>query len=146
MGAKFVPLQLKRTDFISARVFSSNSESVYLRALKLQRPSTVRYQQSLYNFVSLIGEIDYHIKPCSSATAQFGVYAFLNVRRAPHRDLVRILLKFRREMAQLSVQHLKLHDLVYVSGHLGSYLKLSEDGSFVRNYEVPPFESLTNKM
>lgn len=49
-------------------------------------------------------------------------------------------------MAQVSVQHLKLHDLVYVSGHLGSYLKLSEDGSFVRNYEVPPFESLTNKM
>ncbi|XP_047959021.1 protein OSB1, mitochondrial-like isoform X2 [Salvia hispanica] len=130
MGTK----QLTHTAFISARVFSSNSESVYLRALKLQRPSTVRYQQSLHNFVSLIGEIDYHIRPCSSATAQFGVYTFLNVR-APDRDLV-ILLKFRREMAQVSVQHLKLHDLVYVSGHLGSYLKLSEDGSFVRNYEV----------
>ncbi|KAL1539501.1 Single-strand binding protein [Salvia divinorum] len=143
MGTSFLPLHFTKIPFISARVFSSalirrssNSEdesAVYRRALKLQRPSTVRYQESLHNFVSLIGEIDCHIKPCG-ATARFGVYTFLNVK-APDRDLV-ILLKFRKEMAQVSVQHLKPHDLVYVSGHLGSYLKLCEDGSSVRNYEV----------
>lgn len=40
-------------------------------------------------------------------------------------------------MAQVSLQHLKLRDFVYVSGHLGSYLKLSQDGTFARYYEVP---------
>lgn len=42
------------------------------------------------------------------------------------------MLKFWGEMAEVSVQHLKPHDLVYVSGRLGSYLK---DGSSVL-YEV----------
>lgn len=46
-----------------------------------------------------------------------------------------MMLTFWGEMAEVSVQHLKLHDLVYVSGRLGSYLKADKDGSSVR-YEV----------
>lgn len=45
------------------------------------------------------------------------------------------MLKFWGEMAEVSVQHLKPHDLIYVSGSLGSYLEAFEDGSSLR-YEV----------
>ncbi|XP_057793844.1 protein OSB1, mitochondrial-like isoform X2 [Salvia miltiorrhiza] len=155
MRTTLLSLQLKKTLF-SARLFSSSAarpsthapensdveSAVYRRALKLQRPTTVSYRdylqsvgylENLHNFVSLIGAIDYPLKACSAAVG-FGVYTLLRVR-APNRDLV-MLLKFRKEMAEISVQHLKAHDLVYVSGRLQSYLKLAEDGSSVRCYEV----------
>ncbi|KAH6780793.1 hypothetical protein C2S52_012030 [Perilla frutescens var. hirtella] len=150
MGTARLPLQ-----FISARLFSSfsdlirrpwihykdapensNGESAfYKRALKLQRPTTVRYQDNLQNFVSLIGEIVWPLKACNAM--EFGVYTLLRLR-APsraYRDST-IRLVFWGEMAEVSVQHLKPHDLVYVSGRLGSYLKADEDGSSVRYYKV----------
>lgn len=46
------------------------------------------------------------------------------------------MLKFWNEMAEVSVQHLKPYDLVYVSGRLGSYMKVDEDGKLMRRYEV----------
>lgn len=46
------------------------------------------------------------------------------------------MLQFWNKMAEVSAQHLKLDDVVYVSGGLRSYLKLDEDGSSLRRYTV----------
>lgn len=46
------------------------------------------------------------------------------------------MLKFWNEMAEVSVQHLKPNDLVYVAGSLKSYMKVEDDGKPMREYEV----------
>lgn len=48
----------------------------------------------------------------------------------------RVLLKMWHEMAEISVQHLKPNDLIYVSGHLGWYTKVDEYGRCIRCHEV----------
>lgn len=98
MGSALLPLQFNKTSFICARLFSSSAvltgrtatdsnhapeisdgeSAVYRRALKLQRPTTVRYQENLRNSVSLIGAIDRPLKACN--TEKFGLYTFLKVR------------------------------------------------------------------
>ncbi|XP_022894358.1 protein OSB1, mitochondrial-like [Olea europaea var. sylvestris] len=110
---------------------------VYRRALKYQRPITVQYDESLRNSVSFIGTIDYPIKNCNTTNGHFGVYTMLNVKASPglYRDL-RVLLKMWHEMAEISVQHLKPNDLIYVSGHLGWYTKVDEYGRCIRCHEV----------
>lgn len=40
------------------------------------------------------------------------------------------------EMAEICIQHLKWNDLIYVSGHLASYTKKTEDGELGIYYQV----------
>ncbi|KAI3465386.1 hypothetical protein Pfo_022049 [Paulownia fortunei] len=114
---------------------SDGESAVYRRALKLQRPTTVTYEESLHNSVSLIGAIEFPLKACNCT--RFGVYTCVKVN-APTGAYryFSVMLKFWDEMAELSVQHLKPNDLVYVSGRLGSYMKVDEDGKSMRKYEV----------
>lgn len=95
--ARFPLVRFKNTAAYSARLFSSSTalirrpwshyrdaseesdgeSAVYKRALKLQRPTTVEYQKSLQNFVSLIGAIERPLEACNSA--KFVVYTVLKV-------------------------------------------------------------------
>lgn len=92
MGTALLPLQFrKKTPFVFSRLFSSSAalvhrnpadydaeSAVYRRALKVQRPTTVRYQENLRNFVSLIGAIYSPLRACN--TEKFGLYTVLKVR------------------------------------------------------------------
>ncbi|KAL2504175.1 Protein OSB1 [Abeliophyllum distichum] len=111
--------------------------SVYKRALKYQRPVTVQYDANLHNSVSLIGTIDLPFKQINTTDGTFGVHTVLNVKASSgsYRDL-KVLLMLRVEMAEISVQHLKPNDLIYVSGHLGSYTKLDECGRSICRHKV----------
>lgn len=40
------------------------------------------------------------------------------------------------EMAELSVKHLKPNDFIYVSGRLGSYTKVDQNGNLSIRYKV----------
>ncbi|KAK6160761.1 hypothetical protein DH2020_004142 [Rehmannia glutinosa] len=153
--ARFLLVRFKNAASHSARLFSSSAtlvrrpwthltdesvnsdggSAVYRRALRLQRPTTIRYEESLHNSVSLIGAIERPLRECNSA--RFGVYTALKVNAPTGAyGYFRILLKFWDEMAEMSVQHLKPNDLVYVSGRLGSYMKVDENGKSMRYYEV----------
>ncbi|KAL8516491.1 hypothetical protein ACS0TY_014948 [Phlomoides rotata] len=155
MGAsRFSLIRLKNTAVIAARLFSSSAavhrpwsyfgevskeshgeSAVYTRALKLQRPTTVQYIKSLGNSVSLIGEIERPLTACNSS--KVGVHTLLKVKSTGVcGDFSRIMLKFWNEMAEMSIQHLKPNDLVYVSGSLRSYMKVEKDGKPMRGYEV----------
>lgn len=46
------------------------------------------------------------------------------------------MLTFWGEMAEVSAQHLKPNDLVYVSGYLGSYTRVDESGKSMTIYKV----------
>ncbi|EYU25381.1 hypothetical protein MIMGU_mgv1a022359mg, partial [Erythranthe guttata] len=46
-----------------------------------------------------------------------------------------VMLKFWDELAEMSVQHLKPCDLVYISGRLGSYMKVDENGKSIPFYQ-----------
>ncbi|PIN11234.1 hypothetical protein CDL12_16160 [Handroanthus impetiginosus] len=114
---------------------SDSESSVYKRALKLQRPTTVKYQESLHNYVSLIGTIELPLKACNSAELGFHTFLIVKASSNPYRYF-RVMLKFWHVMAEMSVHHLKPDDLIYVSGRLGSYRKVNEHGKSVHNYEV----------
>ncbi|KAK6160754.1 hypothetical protein DH2020_004135 [Rehmannia glutinosa] len=154
-AARFLLLRFKNAASNSARPFSSSAalvrrpwthltdeqedsggeSSVYRRALRLQRPTTIRCEESLHNSVSLIGAIERPLKVCNSV--KFGVYTILKVN-APTGAYgsLWVMLKFWEEMAEMSVQHLKPNDFVYVSGRLGSYVKVDDNGKSVQHYEV----------
>ncbi|KAL3845188.1 hypothetical protein ACJIZ3_002591 [Penstemon smallii] len=135
---------------------SDGESSVYKRALKLKPPSTVKYNETLHNSVSLIGVIDLPFKEINTAGGGFGVHTFLRVKASTDtyryfsrcgeigllsmdfisHILIRVMLKFWHEIAEMSVEHLKPNDFVYVSGLLGSYMKANEDGNLIRNHEL----------
>ena len=48
----------------------------------------------------------------------------------------RVLLKMWDEIAEMSRNHVKPNDFVYVRGHLGSYVKADGNGDPRRCYEV----------
>ncbi|KAK4390605.1 protein OSB2, chloroplastic, partial [Sesamum angolense] len=138
-------------------LFSDGERSVYRRALKFQRPTTVRYQDILPNSVSLIGRVVLPLKACKSP--KVGFHTVLDVKASSGAyPCFSVLLKFWGEMAEISVQHLKLNDLIYVSGRLGSYRKVDANGKLMHKYEVvvteinfvaqhglgPVYQSLTN--
>ncbi|KAK4490358.1 hypothetical protein RD792_001034 [Penstemon davidsonii] len=116
---------------------SDGESSVYKRALKLKPPSTVIYNETFHNSVSLIGVIDLPFKEINTARGGFGVHTFLRVRTSTDTCRhFRVMLKFWNEIAEMYVEHLKPNDFVYVSGLLGSYVKANEDGNLIRNHEV----------
>ncbi|WOH05975.1 hypothetical protein DCAR_0625398 [Daucus carota subsp. sativus] len=106
--------------------------TAYERALKYKRPSTIKYQEELSNSVSLIGVVTRPICPVKSKSGggDLGAYTVLKVNNTL------ILLSMWGKMAQICITHLKLDDLVYVSGHLGSYSKADKNGIPNTSYKV----------
>ncbi|KAL0438653.1 UNVERIFIED_CONTAM: Thylakoidal processing peptidase 1, chloroplastic [Sesamum latifolium] len=124
-----------RTLFSDDSGDSDGESSVYKRALKFQRPTTVRYQDILPNSVSLIGRVVLPLKACKSP--KVGFHTMIKVKASSGAcSCFSVLLKFWDEMAEISVQHLKLNDLIYVSGRLGSYKKVDGNGKLMHKYEV----------
>ncbi|KAH0680485.1 hypothetical protein KY285_021512 [Solanum tuberosum] len=117
---------------------SEGEESaVYQHTLKFQRPSTIKQHQLLHNSVSLIGKIDYPFKRVNTKNGSFGVHTLLSVSGSSQsRPSFKVMLKMWDEMAEVSMEHLKSNDLVYVWGHLGSYTKTDENGKHKMRYQV----------
>ncbi|KAL3617818.1 Protein osb1, mitochondrial-like [Castilleja foliolosa] len=148
-AARLQLLRLKNSATNSLRLFSSSAaliqrswnhftddsdvsdaeSAVYKKALKLQRPTTVKYEDISPNFVSLIGTIIFPFRKCNCD--RFGVHTVVRLDRK-----FSVLLKFWDEMAEMSVQHLKPNDFVYVAGCLGSYVKLDENEKPIHSYKV----------
>ncbi|KAL2249642.1 protein OSB1, mitochondrial [Sesamum indicum] len=129
------PAALKRQPWTPFSDYSDGERAVYNRALEFQRPTTVRYEDIFPNTVSLIGRIVYPLKACKSPG--FGFYTMLKVKASSGASpYFSIMLKFWNDMAEISVQHLKLNDLIYVSGRLGSYMKVDENGKSIHKCEV----------
>ncbi|CAK9178608.1 unnamed protein product [Ilex paraguariensis] len=141
--------QLHRLRFISSSAivgqrawgfFSDDPEggsAVYRHVLKFQRPSTIKYRSQLHNSVSFIGTINRPLTRINIGNGRFGVHTILNVKTyRDYNQSFRVLLKMWDEMAEMSVQHLKPNDLIYVSGHLGSYAMADETEDFRMNYKV----------
>ncbi|MCD7469124.1 Single-strand binding protein [Datura stramonium] len=111
--------------------------AVYQHTLKFQRPSTIKQDRVLHNSVSLIGKIDSPIRRVNTRNGSFGLHTFLNVSASSQsRPSFKVMLKMWDEIAEVSMEHLKPYDLVYVRGHLGSYTKADENGKHRMRYQV----------
>ncbi|XWS25678.1 hypothetical protein CRYUN_Cryun27aG0088200 [Craigia yunnanensis] len=130
---------------VSNRRFSNSivdddegGSAIYRLALKFQRPTTVKVQPRLRNHVSFIGTVGRPLKVIKTTEAHnFGVHTLLNVKNPQDSDRkFRLLLKMWGEMGEMCVKHVKPGDFIYVSGHLGSFSKVNEDGQLRLFYEV----------
>nr|XP_043637090.1 protein OSB1, mitochondrial-like [Erigeron canadensis] len=118
--------------FISSSSSSSVEKSslIYQQTLKTQRPLTIQFQKKLLNSVSFIGTI---ISPIKSYTREGGAlvaHTQLKVQSpdGPNKFLT-IFLDMWDDMAELSIQHIKPNDCIYVSGYLRSSTITCDDGS-----------------
>ncbi|XVF36213.1 hypothetical protein REPUB_Repub19eG0039000 [Reevesia pubescens] len=112
--------------------------AIYRLALKFQRPTTVEVHPQLRNHVSFIGTVHLPLKVIKTTnTDNYGVHTLLNVK-TPHisNRTFKILLMMWGEMGKMCVKHVKPGDFIFVSGHLGSYSKLNEDGQLRLFYKV----------
>lgn len=116
---------------------SIGESAVYRRALKFQRPTTVKFQENMLNSVNLIGLISAPFKYYDTASGRTGVYTSLTVDSSAraYRDFT-VLLNFWDELAEIAVEHLKLRDLIYVSGSLVSYKNMDECGKSIYRHKV----------
>ncbi|EXB38634.1 hypothetical protein L484_014448 [Morus notabilis] len=117
---------------------SEGSSAVYKHALKFQRPTTIRWQDRLFNSASFIGTVVRPVEALNAAeNGNLCAYTVLSVS-LPHqsRGGFRILLKVQGEMAEMCFKHLKENDLVYVSGRLFTSTKADENGSLRLLYKV----------
>ncbi|KAK3039380.1 hypothetical protein RJ639_027629 [Escallonia herrerae] len=130
---KFRPFSsLAATDHKVCSHFPDEPEadsSVYRHALESQRPSTIRWRKSLQNSVSFIGTV---VGPLRRL-GQLGIQARLQVK---NHHLSRITLNMWGEMAEISKEHLRPNDFIYVSGHLGSFEIVDEYGRHRTYYKV----------
>ncbi|KAB1220392.1 Protein OSB1, mitochondrial [Morella rubra] len=121
--------------------FTDNDEggsAVYRHALKFQRPGTIKLEMQLVNTVSFIGNVDYPLKFINGRNSgRLGVHTMLSVKPSPDSSRrFRILLNMWDRMAEMSLEHLKSDDFVYVSGRLGSFTKPREDAKLRTYYKV----------
>ncbi|KAK9165277.1 hypothetical protein Scep_000468 [Stephania cephalantha] len=143
---KIPPFSFENLSFFSTatnprfpNAFDSGSEgdesTVYRQKLLFQRPTTIRRHNRLCNSVSFVGRVLVPLKRVS-CSRDFGVHTVLQVESSRGSPSFRILLKMWYRMAEISSEHLKLHDFIYVSGHLGSYTKVDASGKPQIFYEV----------
>ncbi|KAK2992324.1 hypothetical protein RJ640_020317 [Escallonia rubra] len=128
---------------------------LYRHALESQRPSTIRWRKSLQNSVSFIGtvvgplrgvgEFGLQTRLQSSAEALVLLCArflfhwlcnFCTWQAYAFQIVNRITLHMWGEMAEISKEHLKPKDFIYVSGHLGSFEIVDEYGRHRMYYKV----------
>ncbi|XP_073024365.1 protein OSB1, mitochondrial-like [Primulina eburnea] len=116
---------------------SIDESTVYRRALKFQRPTTVRFQANMLNSTSLIGFISAPFKNYDTASGRIGVYTSLKVDSSAraYRNFM-VMLDFWDDLAEIAVEHLKLRDLIYVSGSLVSHKEMDEDGKSIYRHKV----------
>nr|ACG33025.1 hypothetical protein [Zea mays] len=113
---------------------SGEPESVAYRMSMLRRPSTVSKKGLTWNWCSLIGRLAAPVRPIDTSFLEVPrAYTFLSVTLsspAPSSSSsnINVTLQLNGELANVGLKHLKHDDLVYVSGHLGSYHKVSPSG------------------
>ncbi|KAK9072171.1 hypothetical protein SSX86_008603 [Deinandra increscens subsp. villosa] len=104
----------------------------YRHALRSQRPPTVRWQNHLQNSASFIGTLDSPIQSFTTRSGLLGVHTRLKVQPPPgSKKFVTIYLDMWGDMAELSIQHLKPNDYIYVSGYLRSFTRALENGNIM---------------
>ncbi|KAL8252987.1 hypothetical protein R6Q59_036680 [Mikania micrantha] len=104
----------------------------YRHTLRTQRPSTIRWQKELTNSASFIGTVNSPIKPFITTDAVLGVYTRLKVQPpSGSNKFLTIFLNMWGDMAELSIQHLKPNDYIYVSGYLQSFTRTLENGNII---------------
>eukprot|EP00262_Sarcandra_glabra_P018135 TRINITY_DN6433_c0_g1_i1.p1 TRINITY_DN6433_c0_g1~~TRINITY_DN6433_c0_g1_i1.p1 ORF type:complete len:279 (+),score=32.22 TRINITY_DN6433_c0_g1_i1:119-955(+) len=115
-----------------------NGEStIYRQRLRFQRPTTKISDECCRNSVSFIGSVKYPVKQFCTRNGSFGVYTFLEVRSSlKSNSSFLIFLEMWNKVAEISSKHLTPKDLVYVAGHLGSYIKNNANGEPEIVYKV----------
>ncbi|KAL0915838.1 hypothetical protein M5K25_013297 [Dendrobium thyrsiflorum] len=102
--------------------FSSRSiipESIAYRRSMLRPPSIVAPRKLRYNVCSFIGTIVSRVQSSGKCSHGMRAFAFL-----------------KGKLAEISLQHLKQNDFIYVSGPLGSYEKINASGRSEIIYKV----------
>ncbi|XP_066386701.1 protein OSB1, mitochondrial-like [Miscanthus floridulus] len=137
---------------------SGEPESVAYRMSMLRRPSSVRKKGLTWNSCSLIGRLDAPVRPFDGSSDEDPrAYTFLCVTPsspapsssssnlsvassspAPSSSSSKltVTLQLNGELANVSLKHLKRNYLVYVSGRLGSYHKVSPSGERYIFYKI----------
>lgn len=110
---------------------------VYQHTLKTQRPSTIPWQKELENHASFIGRVISPIKLSTNRRGTRGAYTQLKVESpSGSNKFLTIFLDMWEDIAEISIQHLKPNDYIYVSGYLRSYTKARDNGSIVLKHTV----------
>ncbi|RLN39331.1 protein OSB1, mitochondrial-like isoform X2 [Panicum miliaceum] len=121
---------------------SGEPESVAYRMSMLRRPSSVGKKGLTWNSCSLIGRLAAPVTPYEdSCEDDPEAYTFLSVSPSSSASSssssnFRVTLQLKGELANVSLKHLKHNDLVYVSGHLSSYHKVSPSGERYILYKI----------
>lgn len=135
---------------LQSRIFFSSSSSIntnrngnrnvsiiYQHALKTQRPNTIPPQKWLLNSVTFIGTVNSPLKPFTKPNGLLCVYTQLKVEYPFNSNkFISIFLDMWEDMAELSMQHLKQNDYIYVSGNLRSVKKPSDSGKLELKHKV----------
>nr|CAB3498572.1 unnamed protein product [Digitaria exilis] len=137
-------------------------ESVAYRMSMLRRPSSVGKRGLIWNWCSLIGRLDAPVQPYDgSSDEKPGAYTFLSVspsspasssssskftmflysienvpgllQLGSMKNLNRVTLQLKGQLANVSLKHLKLNDLVFVSGFLESYQRVNPYGDRLKS-------------
>ncbi|KAL6637279.1 hypothetical protein ACP70R_024851 [Stipagrostis hirtigluma subsp. patula] len=118
------------------------AESVAYRMSMLRPPSVVPKSKLTRNSCSLIGRLEAPVRPYdSSCEDDPKAYTFLSVTpsssaTSSSSSKFTVTLQLNGELANVSLKHLKYDDLVYVSGILSSYHKVSSSGERYIHYKI----------
>ncbi|KAJ9560003.1 hypothetical protein OSB04_005163 [Centaurea solstitialis] len=80
------------------------------------------------------GKVDYPVKTFTTRDGKIGAYTQLRVEFPS--DSKRIFLNMFEDMAELSIQHLKPNDCIYVSGYLGAFTKACDNGNIILRHKL----------
>ncbi|XP_020698426.1 protein OSB1, mitochondrial isoform X1 [Dendrobium catenatum] len=122
--------------------FSSGSivpESIAYRRSMLRPPSIAAPRKLRYNVCSFIGTIVSRVRSSGECSHGMRAFAFLKVRSDPrlqNSSCFCVCLRMQGKLAEISLQHLKQNDFIYVSGPLGSYERINASGRSEIIYKV----------
>ncbi|KAK1427374.1 hypothetical protein QVD17_16057 [Tagetes erecta] len=116
-------------------LFSSSSEPgsiIYQHTLRTQRPSTIRFQKELQNSASFIGTVNSPVKSFTARDGTLCVHTRLRLEpQSGSKRFITVFLDMSGDMAELSIQHLKPNDYIYVSGYLQSFTRALDNGNIM---------------
>ncbi|CAN6273458.1 unnamed protein product [Urochloa humidicola] len=121
---------------------AGDPESVAYRMSMVRRPSSVRKRGLTWKSCSLIGRLNAPVRPCQGSSADYPrAYSFLTVSpssssSSSSSSSFTVTLQLKGELANVGLKHLKHNDLVYVSGFLRSYHKVSPSGDRNIFYQI----------
>ncbi|CAN6287528.1 unnamed protein product [Urochloa humidicola] len=117
-------------------------ESVAYRTSMVWRPSSVRKRGLTRNSCSLIGRLNAPVTPYDDSCEDSPkAYTFLTVSpssasSSSTSSKFQVTLQLKGELANVGLKHLKQNDLVYVSGFLKSYHRVSASGDRNIFYQI----------